>query len=211
LNSPVDTIDLVVAILFIVGFVFMLVRGLRARAHLSDYAYGVERQAVRHEMLVSFSRSAVMLLVAIILFAIYGVLPNNGEPEFLETETPTVTMVPTAAITQTADSSQLPVGETSTAAPVDTITPDEEPTGVPEPTETPIPSIQATTAVVESFNGLYLRTEPDAESQELELVLDGTQLFLLDGREPVGQPEWQQVRAPSGLEGWVFIQFIVYQ
>ncbi len=211
MNSPVDTIVLVVATVFIVGFVFMLVRGLRARANLSDYAYGVERQAVRHEMLVSFSRSAVMLLVAIILFAIYGVLPNNGEPEFLETETPSTTMAPTTAITQTADSTQLPVGETSTAIPVDTITPDDEPTGVPGPTGTPIPSNQAITAVVESFNGLYLRTEPDTESQELELVLDGTELIVLDGREPAGQPEWQQVRAPSGLEGWVFIQFIVYQ
>lgn len=188
-----------------------LARGLRARAQLSDYAYGVEKQAIRHDMLVSFSRSAVLLLIAIIILTVYGVLPKDDENEFLETESPIATAVQTPEIDQTAESIPQTQIQTETIAPVNTESPTDEPTIVVEPTETLSPTVQSTTAAVESFNGLWLRSGPDADSQELELIPDGTVLILLDGLEPVGQAEWQQVRAPSGQEGWVFIQFILYQ
>jgi SH3-like domain-containing protein len=36
-------------------------------------------------------------------------------------------------------------------------------------------------------------------------------LTLLPGRETVNGTEWQQVRAPSGNEGWVAVEFLNYQ
>jgi hypothetical protein len=36
-------------------------------------------------------------------------------------------------------------------------------------------------------------------------------LTVLAGREVVDGFEWQQVRTPAGNEGWVAVEFIVYQ
>jgi hypothetical protein len=66
------------------------------------------------------------------------------------------------------------------------------------------------TAVVNSPNGLWLREAPGG-TQEVELIPDGTVLILLPGLETVDGTEWQQVRTPAGNEGWVAVEFIIYQ
>jgi hypothetical protein len=66
------------------------------------------------------------------------------------------------------------------------------------------------TAIVDSEVGLYLRDAPGG-TEEVELLPNGTVLILLDGQETVDGEEWQEVRAPSGNEGWVAVAFIEYQ
>jgi hypothetical protein len=55
-----------------------------------------------------------------------------------------------------------------------------------------------------------LRSLPSTEGEQLEWVLDGTTLLLLPGKQTADEFEWQQVRTPTGLEGWVAVDFIIY-
>jgi hypothetical protein len=55
-----------------------------------------------------------------------------------------------------------------------------------------------------------LREAPGG-TEELELIPDGTELFLEDGLEAVDDLEWQLVTTPSNNLGWVAIEFIIYQ
>ncbi|MFN2188589.1 MAG: SH3 domain-containing protein, partial [Candidatus Promineifilaceae bacterium] len=95
-------------------------------------------------------------------------------------------------------------------------TPNSEAVNTPESPATPqlIPTATPTTpsnvAWVNSVNGLWLREEPSIEGQEIELIPNETMLILLRGKEPPDLPEWQQVRVPSGNEGWVFIEYLLY-
>jgi SH3-like domain-containing protein len=66
------------------------------------------------------------------------------------------------------------------------------------------------TALVNSPNGLWLRESPGG-TQEVELIPDGSVLILLPGREVANDSEWQQVRTQAGNEGWVAVDFIIYQ
>lgn len=213
MKDSYSVLVLIIGGVFVLASLILLLRGLRSRAHLHYGAYNVERQEIRRDMLISFSRGAVALLLGIIMFTIYGIIPSDKELQADGPSTPQATVVstgeavPTRGATTTSDSTVI----RDTPAPPMTLTPIQLPTRTavesPEPTET-APSL---TAIVNSFNGLWLREEPDAESPELELIIDGTVLVILPGREPAGQAEWQQVRTPDGLEGWVFIQFIEYQ
>jgi len=213
LSDILNIILLVLAFIFALGSAAMLVRGLRARSGMSSRAYGVERQEMRHEMIMSFSRGAVLLLIALIVFAIYGLLPKVEAIGSDVTATPTTTGRPTAAAQDTREPSPSLTASNATeaATPFASWTPSEEDSIEIEPTVTVTKSLQATTAVVDSFNGLWLRSAPDPESDQIELVPDESELIVLRGREPSDEPEWQQVRAPSGNEGWVFMQFIVYK
>jgi hypothetical protein len=161
-------------------------------------------------MLVSFARSTVLLLIAFIIFAIYGLVPRDSESE------PVATATWESAASPTLVSSDTPVPSPTTpptmaAESAASETPDEPVTREVEPTFTPASTLQAKTALVNSFNGLWLRSEPDPEGESLELIPNETVLIVLQEEEPGGQPEWQRVRSPSGLEGWVFIEFIIYQ
>jgi hypothetical protein len=204
---------LIIAGLFLSGSVILLIRGLRARSSLADRAYGVERQEVRHEMLVSFTRSAVLLFIALIVFAIYGLVPRDEEIEPATTATRASISSPTieAEGTLLPSTSRPPKRASDLITPTTFATPSEQNTRVNEPTQVPTSTLLAKTAVVNSFNGLWLRSEPDPEGDQLELIPNETVLIVLQASEPTDQTEWQQVRSPSGLEGWVFKQFILYQ
>ncbi len=213
MSDILNIVLLVLAFIFALGSAAMLIRGLRARSSMNSRAYGVERQEMRHEMLVSFSRGAVLLLVALIVFAIYGLLPKVDEIGSDVTATPIPAGRPTAAA-QDAKVPSLSLTASNATEPLTPFasrTPSEEDSIEIEPTLTATRSLQATTAVVDSFNGLWLRSAPDPESDQIELVPNESELIVLRGREPSDEPVWQQVRAPSGNEGWVFMQFIVYQ
>jgi hypothetical protein len=84
-------------------------------------------------------------------------------------------------------------------------------------TETPAATATATitptpepSAIVTAPAGLYLRDVPGGTA-ELELLGEGTVLVLLPGRQTVDDLDWQEVRTPSGLEGWVAADFLDYQ
>lgn len=213
MTGLLNTLFLIIAGLFLFGSVILLIRGLQARSSLTDRAYGVERQEVRHEMLVSFTRSAVLLFIALVVFAIYGLVPRDEEIEPVATVTRASIINPTNEADGTLVPTPFtpPTRATELAAPATSATPGEQSTRVNEPTQSPTTTLQAKTAVVNSFNGLWLRSDPDPESDQLELIPNEAVLIVLHESEPTDQSEWQQVRSPSGLEGWVFIQFIVYQ
>jgi hypothetical protein len=164
-------------------------------------------------MLVSFTRSAALLFIALIVFAIYGLVPRDEEIEPVATVTRASISSPTIEVDGTLlpSPSTPPTRASDQTTPITVATPSEQSTRVEEPTQAPTSTLLAKTAVVNSFNGLWLRSDPDPDGDQLELILNETVLVLLHESEPPDQSEWQQVRSPSGLEGWVFKQFILYQ
>ena len=185
---------------------FFLVRGIRARLSRTQQPYGVAQQEARHDMQVNLLRAGFMLMITLILLGIYGLI--SGERREDASSPPTPEIAVTAATRATVDS-----------AIEDTVTP---PPTTPTPsqtvlTATTMPTATATTeatstptvavAVVNSPNGLWLREAPGG-TQEVELIAHETELELLPGRQTAEDLDWQQVRTPTGNEGWVAADFL---
>jgi hypothetical protein len=190
-------------------------------------AYGVARQEARHSMLTSFFGAIILLVIGLLIFGVYGTfgfdfLVESAEPD--PTDAPTMPLTATSAppestIEPAIDSTTTVttitlVGLDNLSTP--TFTP-EIPTETPTPSQTPTPQTPTATstpdidtAVVNSPNGLWLREAPGG-TQEIELIPDGAVLTVLPGRETIDDLEWQQVRTPAGNEGWVAVDFIIYQ
>ncbi|MEW5989410.1 MAG: SH3 domain-containing protein [Chloroflexota bacterium] len=199
--------------LCLLGALILFGRGFQARGRSVHQTYGVGRQEARQSMQVEFVRGLGLLFVGLILLGIYGL--DLSPADLLPTPTPTIT--PTVSPTAT----QPPATATPTRpAPTlqETITPPATPTNpllAPTATATITPTETATsaptTALVNSPNGLWLREAPGGV-QEVELIPDGSVLTLLPGRETAADGlEWQQVRTPAGNEGWVAVDYIIYQ
>ena len=215
-----------IGVFCIVAAAISALRALQSRHSSGRKMYAVGRQEARQGAKLGFLRALVLLVVGVILLGISGLLFAFGDGEdILSTATatpratvlvtltrpatitpeipPTPTTDPTiAAATALAPPAGTPV--VSTIAPA-TAGPSETPPEPPTITSTSPPS-----AVVNSPVGLYLREAPGG-TQELELLPDGTVLILLTGRTTIDGAEWQEVRTPSGLEGWVAVAFIIYQ
>lgn len=209
--SPINWILLGIAGLFALAAILSAVAAFGLRARIDSSAYGVDRQERRRTMQVSFIRALAFAVLAFIFFGGYGLSTRSGSsrtagpgveatPPAAATETPEVTSTATRAVTPTATAA----AATATAtAPAITETPTVTPTATITPTPEP-------SAIVIAPAGLYLRDVPGGTA-ELELVAEGTVLVLLPGQETVDDLEWQQVRTPSGLEGWVAADFLEYQ
>lgn len=200
-----------VAGLFILGAAVSIVRAIRNRSQSGRLPYGVGRQEARREMQIAFLRGGILLVVGLIVLGVYGLsgLPGNASPEVDPAGTPQPPATMTLPVLPPTNT-PTPSPTVEPTIPVETPEPPPtastlDPTATPTQAPTPQPS-----AIVNSEVGLYLREAPGG-SQELELLPAGTVLILLPGRENVDGVEWQQVRAPSGLEGWVAVDFIVYQ
>lgn len=213
MSGALNTIILVVASLLILGAIVSAFAALRARARMANAPYGVSRQRLRQSMQINAIRTAALLILALILFGVYGLRARPDE--FLSTEPePDFTPPPDATATVAVEEpTAVPDTPTPTVPPA-TATPTPpapEATATSPPTE--IPTITPTsepTAVVTSEVGLYLREAPGG-TEQLELLPVGTVLILLDGQETVDDAEWREVRAPSGAEGWVALDFIEIQ
>jgi hypothetical protein len=179
-------------------------RGIKARSHLARHAYGVGRQEARQAMQVDFVRAVAAFFVSLILLGVFGLSPRPAE--ILPTPTPPsstiLTPTATALPTVTATRQVVPTLEPSPTGPSVT----ETPTAMPTATATAAPQ----TATVSSGVGVWLRAAATTEAEQLEWLLDGTVLTLLPGRQSAEGFEWQQVRTPAGNEGWVAVDFIVY-
>lgn len=195
--------------------IFLAWRALSSRSRVTRLTYGVGRQEARQAMQINIIRSIAALFVGLILLGVWGLSPTPTEtapiptstvPVAVEPATATVTLLPTATLTLAVPTAALqaePEGETSepvVAPPTATLTP------VPTDTPTPPPP----TARVTSEVGVWLRAAPSAQAEQLERLEDGALLILLPGRVTAEELEWQEVRAPSGNEGWVAIPFIAY-
>lgn len=210
--SPISLVLLIIAGVFALAAIVSAISGFGLRARIASSPYDVGRQENRRTMQVAFIRALVFGLLALILLAGYGLserLDNidTAEPAFEETPeataavaTPDVTA--TNAALPTATVTLQPVTPTATG-PAETPTP--ESTATATVTATPEPS-----AIVTAPAGVYLRDIPGGTA-ELELIAEGTVLVLLPGRETVDDLEWQEVRTPSGNEGWVAAEFLDYQ
>lgn len=214
-RSVTTMVNIVIPVLggiFIAAAIVSFLSGIQARSQSTHSAYGWGRQEARQTMQVAFLRSFGLLIIGLIILGVYGlaVLPEDlTMPDTLPTATVTLTLPATVAVATASPTATLNVPVT---IPLPTSTPllpsqtaTVAPTDTPPPTLTVVPS-----AVVNSPVGLYLR-EVAGGVQEVELLVNGTVLVLLPGRETIDGVEWQQVRTPSGNEGWVAVQFIIYQ
>ena len=215
--STSNIVSIVIGVLAVVLLVVALVsilRAIQARLHSSRVIYSVGRQEARRSARLGFLRAALLGILGLILLGVSGIVrwPGSGQAD-ADTEAPTRAGLTPAqstlpVVTQPPLNMPTSTGPTSTLAPLfASVTP------APIPTATPLPSPTATTvpsALVNSEVGLYLREAPGG-TQEVELLPNGAVLVLLPGRETVGDVEWQQVRTPSGLVGWVAVPFISYQ
>ena len=198
----------VLAAVAILTALFFIGRALIQRSQRMRQPYGVGQQEIRRSMQIDFIRGFAAAVVGLLLLLTSGLggLVDSAvseppiEPTALVEQTPVETEEPTLTPTPSATSTP-----TATPEPAE---PTATPTITPTPTETPQPEPE--TAVVQSGVGVWLRSAPSPDSDQLEWLLDGTVLTLLDGLVVGDDFEWQEVRAPSGQEGWVAVEFIIY-
>jgi hypothetical protein len=217
-GSVTAYLDVIVPALAGVSFVmavFFLFRAFRFRSLSSRANYGVAQQEALQAMRVDFVRTVAATFVGLILFGVIGLSPGPSESEpaatTASTAPPPSTHTPTARPSATTAPAQVAPteAEQEPATPVPTVTfpsVTETPTAVPS--ITPIP--EPVTATVASGVGVWLRSIPSTEGEQLKWVFDGTILTLLPGFETADDLDWQEVRTPDGNEGWVAAEFIIY-
>jgi hypothetical protein len=188
---------------------FFIGRAFARRSQGQSQPYSVGRQVLRRSMQIDFIRGMAAALVGLLLFTVSGLGDVMGtavsQPE--TERTPVVEMQPESEATPTATTTIHTATPTLTATPT-VSEPTATPTDIPSPTATPEPVPE--TAVVQSGVGVWLRSNPSSDAEQLEWLLDGTVLTLLPGYQAGDEFEWQEVRAPSGQEGWVAVEFIIY-
>ena len=216
-------LDLLVSILAGVSILFTFYfawKAFSAYSKTSRETYNVGQQQAYKAMQVNIVWSLLLLVISLILLGVWGLSFGSVEadqPLILATNTPMLENTPEAEVT-TAVFPTLPAA-TATLAPLPTM--DLGQTAVPTavsapPTLTPFvqPSPTATmapaTAVVSSGVGVWLRATPGTTGEQLQWLLDGTVVTVLAGQQQADDFEWQQVRAADGTEGWVAIEFIIY-
>jgi hypothetical protein len=195
---------------------FFVLRAFNRRGQQNLAPYGVARQEAVHSMKVDLLWALAGVVLAGIVWAAYVLLPldSNSDEAPVNFVEPQATVTPVEVMTltpkPTAVSTQPPAA--NTPAPQETAV--SSPTNTPEPTATDTPEATATpaqqTAVVTSGVGVWLRAEPGTESEQLEWVLEGSVLVVLDGEAESDDYTWQRVRTPQGNEGWVATEFITF-
>ncbi len=215
-------LNIVIPGLAILAIAVTFYYGLRAFRHKSAIAqepYNVGQQDVRRAMQVDMLRAGLFLVVALILLGVIGFMPQPTEPfveEVLEATntatavppTATVNIPPATTVPDTAVPTQPSATEPPPAQPTEPIIVPTQVEPTAAPTITPIPAPQ--TAVVTSEVGVWLRDTPGLSSEQIEWLLNNTELIILTGTATADDFEWQQVRAPSGNEGWVASPYIAY-
>ncbi len=217
MTSVLNFVILLLALSAFIVAVYFAIRAFRYKGQSVKATYNVGQVEARRAMQVDIIRAGAAFLVGLIMLGVIGWLnpfstdASDESGTSVEAEpSPVFTAVPTTAVpsplpTDTVDQPAI----TATAVP---LPPSPTPllpatdTAVPLPTDTPQPA----TAIVQSGVGVWLRSIPSTDGEQVEWLLDGTILELLPGLESDGELDWQQVRAPSGSEGWVAVPFIVY-
>lgn len=194
------------------GFYLLKAWNNRSASTYAPYNVG------RHEARVAMQRNIIRALFIVILGGVFlalfwllrsiqldDALLQSDPPQF---DLPLSPIEPDPTLTATPEfEAPTPTAVLATVVfePTNTATVENTATAEPTITNTPEPP----TAVVSSGVGVWLRDAPSTESQQIEWLLDGTVLLLLDGLEVGDTFTWQQVQAPSGEVGWVAIDFIV--
>lgn len=153
----------------LLGAAYFLIRALSARSRFGKESYGFGQLEARQSMQADFIWAVVALLVGVIFFAVYAIVPSDGEamvePAFAPTLSPTETAVSATTVPTT-------VLATATVTPVPfptsqvTVLPTSTQPPAATPTNTPEPAPQ--TAVVTSPVGVYLRSEPSTTAPDIK-------------------------------------------
>lgn len=203
------------AIVTLLAAFFYLLKALGQRRRINRQVYSVGQVEMRRAMKIGFLRAIVIAFAAALLLFAWGVMRATGTWPLLPEPTPMPTVAPTNTPTPTLSPDVTPapaetMSLTLTPGAMETTvaTPTATATATPTPTVTPTPP--PATAVVSSGVGVWLRAAPSTGGEQLEWLLDETVLTLLPGYETGSDFDWQQVRAPSGREGWVAVPFIRY-
>lgn len=214
MTAVLDILVPILAGIAAVTGIYFLIHTFSDRSHESRAAYTVGRQRARHEKQVDLVWAIFLFMVAIILLGVFGFAPRPVEP--VPTATPIPTVVPATAVPPTIPSTQFATATTAvTPSPtalltgVATFTP--SPTSIPQtavPTSTATPQPQ--TATVTSGVGVWLRSQPGTDSEQLEWLLEGTIVTVLAETATGENLAWQQVQTGEGLVGWVAVPFITY-
>lgn len=213
-----DLLPLIVPILLVAAITIagvFLIRAWNNRTNSVQAAYNVGQHEARREMQINILRAFAVIAVGVILLAVF-LTARLFQPEQLAVPTLVPTTVPVeseTAVPATPTTPPTVIEASNTATPLPTqpvpVVPTEMPTE-PAPTQPPLATDTPApeTAVVSSGVGVWLRSEPSTEGEQLEWLLQGTQLILLDGSSQGETFIWQQVQAPSGIIGWVADEFI---
>lgn len=185
-------------------------RAVMRRGQPTESAYNVGRLEARRSVQIDLIRALASIVLALIFLGAFGLTPRPVEPLFSPTEPAVLEASPEAP-----DATPLPIDlpdpivPTLTAPPVETAVPTNPPTDEPSPAPTNTPEPASNTAIVSSGVGVWLRATPSTTGEQLEWLLDGTVLTLLDGQETADALLWRQVQTETGLTGWVAADFIV--
>ena len=206
----------VLAILAIGVTIYYGLRVFRHKATFSQEAYNVGQLDARQAMQVDMLRAGAALIVALILLGVIGLSPKSDDipvdPVLDVTATPTILSTATVNIPTGLPDTAVPVQPQATEALLAPPATPTEPVAIQEPTPLPTdtPPSSPQTAVVTSEVGVWLRSAPSTVGEQVEWLLNSTELIILPGKETADDLEWQQVRVPSGNEGWVANLFITY-
>lgn len=210
-------IILVLSIFAILGAVLFLSRAWGNRTTSVQAPFNVGQHQARMAMRINVIRAFAVLIFGVILLGVFLLMRVNqaGSESLLDVLTPQSS--PTAPI-ELSPTQTVPVVEPQPPTPVPVVTQavpvlpsstpivEDTPTSAPLPTNTAVPEPE--TAVVSSGVGVWLRATPSTDGEQLEWLLQGVELILLEGQSTGETFTWQQVQAPSGTVGWVAIDFI---
>lgn len=212
-------LPLVVPLLLVVAIAAAGIYLLRAWNNRTDSAYApynVGKHEARVAMQINVIRALVVVILGVVLLGVLlvtGVLQSRPaeeqDPTLLIDSTSTPSDLAPTMTPELIISTDIPTPEVTVDVP-DTPTAvsiEEVPTATPEPlptvTDAPL------TAVVSSGVGVWLRSNPSTTGEQLEWLLEGTELLVLDGTADGDSFRWQEVQAPSGAVGWVAVDFVV--
>ena len=194
-------------VLSIVAALYFVGRGLRARSRSANQTYGLGQVETARSSKIDIVRGIAFIFLGLILFGVYGL--SSRPTEAIGEPTP---LLPTTVLdaSTTVPDTTTPTATIEIPTPVSaTIAPANTPTAQPTlaPTDSPTTAVPVT-AVVTSEVGVWLRGTPSTTGEQLEWVLNGTVLSILPGQQTADDFQWQQVRTPTGNEGWVAVDFI---
>ncbi len=211
------TLPILAGVAILAALIFLF-RALSRRSQSVKEAYNVGQQEAKVAMQVDFVRVVAAFVVGVILFGVFSLLPESTED--------TVDLVePTARPFVTPEQNVLPTNTPLPAIPLptNTLPPPEESTIAAPPTASPLPVVVETavspptltpeqaTAIVSSGVGVWLRSVPSVDGEQLEWLLEGTVLIVLPSEQATADNlAWQEVQTASGLVGWVAVPFIEF-
>ncbi len=204
----------------LIAVIYFFGRAFSSRVKASKEKYSVGEFERYRDMKLDIMRGVAAAIVGLILLGVYGIMPRSAktaESELVETAVPALTATTAVTPSPTVTAIVIPTMAPGTAVVFPTATTESPPSPVEttapitatEP-PSPVPTESANTAVVNSGVGVWLRDAPTTNSEQLEWLLDGVVLTLLDGQQTADGFDWQEVRTVAGVDGWVAADFLQY-